>query len=52
MDMGHHIEKFFKKLSIIDYLKKNKVLPLKSIETLDTLKLLNMMYKSSEKRLD
>ncbi len=30
--------------------KKNKILPLKSIETLDTLKLLNMMYKSFEKK--
>ena len=49
MDMGHHIEVFQK---IVNYRlsKKNKVLPLKSIETLDTLKLLNMMYKSSEKK--
>ena len=37
--------------NIIDYdLKKDKRKPLKAIDTLNTLKLLQMMYKSSEKK--
>ena len=38
-------------LSISNYdLKKDKRKPLKAIDTLNTLKLLQMMYKSSEKK--
>ena len=42
--------KCLQKIIDVKLKKKNTHKPLKAIETLDTLKLLNMMYKSYEKK--
>ena len=47
--VGISLYNFFEEI-IENFQKKTKISPLRAIETIDTLKLINMLYKSSEKK--